>query len=580
MQISGSLKKDMIVLLLIGAVPLLLLLFSQQWFYTPAGWLDPFMYLGYFKYYFQHDPVRHLDEYYKSSRLPWIIPGSVVYRFFSYKTAHFILNISVLYYIYFSFYFLSKRLFSVNTAALSSLLFCFYSELHGNGGWEYHMGISIAYQLTSLIFLMRWLDREDFLSALLSGVFFICAVHNHPPYLATLSVNFFLIFRVKKFRLKKYFHYGLFFALGALFLTGLLMLYSRINGYPSLFFMPQIRYVLSLQKTAAAGNDWLLKSRHLIFAAAVFVSVFYYTVQNLVLGKYIFRPMHFSFLFLGSVFLYLQIRGQAVLEADYQAVLLSPFAFLAFAQMIDFLEPVNDREMYRTLLSLFLAGVSGYLFIFGYFYRLIDEKLILSLYQNNFMFSIPLFFLLLLSAAVAYWKENKPLRYAAYFFAIWIFSSFMNKNPLDYSFFAKEKNRPEIIRMIDKADDYIHKYNPGKSFVRTWYDASESAAAPDGNTVSTGNAYSSLSSYYGWCGVVLNCGSPNRFPKISKEELDQHPKDFVLAVIGTDKGTYSLAENSLTKEHGRKLIKIGETSIEAAGLVFYLTMTKVEKTVQ
>ena len=41
-----------------------------EWLYSPAGWLDPWVYLGFALNYL--DPT-FFDDYYKSARLPWIL---------------------------------------------------------------------------------------------------------------------------------------------------------------------------------------------------------------------------------------------------------------------------------------------------------------------------------------------------------------------------------------------------------------------------------------------------------------------------------------------------------------------------
>ena len=54
----------------IALAPLLLALCNSEWLYSAPGYIDPWVYLGFaFNY---TDPTFH-DNYYKISRLPWII---------------------------------------------------------------------------------------------------------------------------------------------------------------------------------------------------------------------------------------------------------------------------------------------------------------------------------------------------------------------------------------------------------------------------------------------------------------------------------------------------------------------------
>ena len=59
---------------LVALSPFLLLLFNTEWFYDPLGWIDTYIFLGYFKHYL--DPTFFPYDY-KIARLPWILIGYV-----------------------------------------------------------------------------------------------------------------------------------------------------------------------------------------------------------------------------------------------------------------------------------------------------------------------------------------------------------------------------------------------------------------------------------------------------------------------------------------------------------------------
>src|SRR4051812_3896324 len=46
---------------------------GEDFGFDAPGWVDPFMYFGYFWHYPTHPPM--LDHDYKASRLPWILAG-------------------------------------------------------------------------------------------------------------------------------------------------------------------------------------------------------------------------------------------------------------------------------------------------------------------------------------------------------------------------------------------------------------------------------------------------------------------------------------------------------------------------
>jgi hypothetical protein len=59
---------------LVALSPFLLLLFNTEWFYDPLGWIDTYIFLGYFKHYL--DPTFFPYDY-KIARLPWILIGYI-----------------------------------------------------------------------------------------------------------------------------------------------------------------------------------------------------------------------------------------------------------------------------------------------------------------------------------------------------------------------------------------------------------------------------------------------------------------------------------------------------------------------
>src|SRR5687767_15892511 len=64
--------------------PLVLLAAGNDAFgFDPSGWLDSYMYLGYFWHYADHLWLFDDNSNYKISRLPWLLPGFAAHSLLS-----------------------------------------------------------------------------------------------------------------------------------------------------------------------------------------------------------------------------------------------------------------------------------------------------------------------------------------------------------------------------------------------------------------------------------------------------------------------------------------------------------------
>src|SRR5687768_6877806 len=128
--------------------PLVLLLGSTEWLYTPEGYLDPWDYVGCFLSYGHPD---FLPGRYKLARLPWILSGWMVHRVFADVAASHVLHLGYLIASTAGMYVLVRQLFSSTTiAGLTAILLGFYTHFHGSGGWDYHNAAAGAFHIWSL----------------------------------------------------------------------------------------------------------------------------------------------------------------------------------------------------------------------------------------------------------------------------------------------------------------------------------------------------------------------------------------------------------------------------------------------
>src|SRR5215831_18974999 len=76
-------------IILVLAVAVMTAIACQNWFFDPLGNTDAFKYVGMFLDFNHIDPAIY-D--YKTSRLPWILPGFVSYHAFGPVVGHYVLQ--------------------------------------------------------------------------------------------------------------------------------------------------------------------------------------------------------------------------------------------------------------------------------------------------------------------------------------------------------------------------------------------------------------------------------------------------------------------------------------------------------
>jgi hypothetical protein len=254
--------RDWLVLAPLLATTALFAAGNHNFGFDPPGWLDTFLYVGYFWHYPEHLPL--FDEYYKVSRLPWVLPGFVVHSLFDPIAASYVLMWIVLASGGVIAYFLTKdAIDDRHVATVASVMYVSFTGSHGIGGWNYHVLAAANYYL-----LACWLViRSGYASApgrwsIAAGVAFAATVHTHlffvlfAPLLGLLYVASRGAWQWKRFAADT----GLLIA-GGTGLTVLLMIINRATGGAWLFFMPQIQYTLAMSQGANAwflsSHDWL-----------------------------------------------------------------------------------------------------------------------------------------------------------------------------------------------------------------------------------------------------------------------------------------------------------------------------------
>jgi hypothetical protein len=330
------------------ASPLLLLIVSQEWLFTPQGFLDPWDYVGFFLNYGEPE---YYPYAYKVARLPWILSGWIAHRVFPSPAAEYLLHAGYLLLATAGFWLLLNELFhSVSVASIGTLLLGFYTHFHGSGGWDYHNTAAGAYYVWAMFALSRSATHRTRSWLFGAGALTALAIHANVTLvnmLPVLALHFLYIGRSGRPRVAVNGGEGLrisawLFA-GAAISTGALMFVSLIAGRNPVFFQPLvdmvIRFITDPRRQAEWWQpwsaEWLLNAKHLslLFAATLA------SATGLILARRshrlrIHRLVWVEFLALIVVWMFWQAMGQTSLNWDYFAFPLIPHALLAAAALV------------------------------------------------------------------------------------------------------------------------------------------------------------------------------------------------------------------------------------------------------
>lgn len=179
-------RSDRAALAILAAIPLVMTAINDSWIYTAVGYLDPWYNVGYFLHY---NNEQFLNEYYKISRLSWIIPGYVIYQIFNPLVANFILHAGVLFISAAALFIGLRRLFPIGPAFIAAAMLTVYSPFHGSGGWDYQTTPSGAYYLVAfaLVCHAAFSPRRLWL-LFLTGMSFGAAVHANVLFVNMLPI--------------------------------------------------------------------------------------------------------------------------------------------------------------------------------------------------------------------------------------------------------------------------------------------------------------------------------------------------------------------------------------------------------
>jgi hypothetical protein len=146
----------LIALAAIVSIPAIFLGVTRGDWLLDIGGEDNWIYIKYFSVWANpHPELRQvMDQHYKATRLPWILPGFIAYRLLGPLPATYVLHLVVLIGGALVFWAGTRRLFGNGVALVSTLLLMAYPGFHGSGitrFWNYHGQINLAYYLIAML---------------------------------------------------------------------------------------------------------------------------------------------------------------------------------------------------------------------------------------------------------------------------------------------------------------------------------------------------------------------------------------------------------------------------------------------
>ena len=353
-------------------LPALLAALNSNWMYSPAGSIDAWVYTGYFHHLAAFKATLFPGEYY-GSRLPWLLPGYLAYRFFSLYVANYVLHFTFYYAATFSFYSLLKRGFGPRNALLGTLLFGTHRLFLSAIGWDYVDGAGITYNLLCLACISQAVEsRRRAVWLVLAGVAGFAMAYTN-LFLAAflpLPVVYFLILtnkRISRHLYKSMAELLLWFGGGAVLITTLLGTINYFLDGHFWFYAPSFRIFFALSSKGnqwrIEGLDWVSSAYWLGIPAAVAAVSVVSAIRSFrsapapeLIHK---RFFIWQYLAAAGVMLAWQLKGGVGLQLAYYTSYLIPSMFLAVGAMI---AVPGDEWQPRIYWSLSLGTLAAFAF--------------------------------------------------------------------------------------------------------------------------------------------------------------------------------------------------------------------------
>ena len=362
---------------LILILPVLVLLCNTNPIYSPAGYLDPWVYYGYMKHLVPFKAYLFPGTYY-GSRLSWVLPGALVHSILRPVPANYVLHLTVFFTAVFSVYWLLKEAFDRRIAILSAICLALYPYFWTAVGWDYVDGAGIAYYLLAMALLFAAVMRENSRNRWLlvgAGMAYAGLIYSNIVWMA-FSPGFLGLYLWRapgrltiRGALKHSFRFALWFGMGVAVVSAFL---GAVNWYLEggvRFYSPSWNFALSTvgakNPEKAPNYGWVKTGYWLIFPGlACFAALVTCMRRSWISVRGDMRVLFaLNLLYSAGVLVYLEAAGRPALQLFYYASYLIPGSILMFGAAL--FEGASSLRAPRFRLTI-AGAVIGLLCVWGF----------------------------------------------------------------------------------------------------------------------------------------------------------------------------------------------------------------------
>jgi hypothetical protein len=548
--------------------------------FDPPGWLDSFMYLGYFWHYPEHLWVFDDNSNYKISRLPWLLPGVAAHALFSPVTAARVLAYGTLASAAVALYLhVRDAIQDRYAAAFVGVLLACCTGMHAPGGWYYHALPAAGYYLWSCWLTTRAAraGRRAAAWAAGAGACFAAAVHTH-VFLVVFAPLLLLLYwgaldveggqRWARWRTATTSAF-----VGAATLTAALAAINRISGGEWLFFLPQVEIALTLSQHDRwwlPADQWLPGATYLVLPIALMVTGLStafgaWKREQRLNGTLVVLPC----LALAMTCVFQFWTRETTLDFDYMAFVLYLHAFAAAATAVACSTDAGWRRLallacstalvLLPLLALMPADLPTVMS------RLVER---VGLMQSPRI--VPPILLSLIGIAIA---SAVPRRIRVVVVAVWfsIINAWIAPQPTAYGF-GTPGIRQEMLETFREADLFTHRLDPTMIGIKYWM-STEDLPTPQGPLPSQ-QVFDSFLATRAWLTNLFARASPGLpIETLTREHLERAP---CLGILSSLERQAPLAQAMMTHYASvdQPLVVIAERQFRRDDFAFALTVLR------
>jgi len=595
-------RRDWLILFPLLVPAVLLAAGNDDFGFDPPGFLDSFVYVGYFWHYPEHLWVFDDNSNYKISRLPWVLPGYVLHALMGTVAGSLVLaylamaaGAAALYLL------LRDSLHNRTVAAVVGVAWAGCTWAHGIGGWSYHMMAASAYYLMACWLVVRaargqsphvvsgflgrrsaWREggsRTSVLSSTMAGVFLASAVHTY-VFLVTftplVALLYFAALPVGSPRpMARSARVALHMVGGGILITLALAAVNRATGGAWLFFMPQIEAAWKYSQPAADiwsldATRWLPLARYLVIPAAF-------------LAAGLAVPFHrrrdpdrrVSIAFVASawaalaIMCYFQfVRRQVALDYSYHAFPLYLHAFPCVGAALAGWARGQQRQP-ALLVGLATLSVLGPLLL------LLPTPLPHVMDATSAFMGLARFPSIVgpmaLSLAGVAAMSLLPGRAGIVTFALWfsVVNGWIAPDPSSYGI-GTRGYRAQMIEMFREADRFTTELDPSLRGIKYWLSNEEITTAT--GVVQTRAVFDSFVATRAWFTNLLGRVAPS--PPIDQLTIDDLERGVCIGVLSSV-GTHATLTQEIEAQYaklGRPLQRVAARQFARKDLSFALTV--------